>query len=277
MREIEIERLLQWAYRDELPKRGIGDVANDWARVSRYGELLSVIDDDPGFPVIMGSPHPDALTIERAVQGLHAEMHLDWSEYRYVLMGDMPMLAPFDDPFVLRKTARDKGRAALKGERMATVDRGVSDQATRMVFSEVSLVEQCAKLGRRPVWDIGRPKARRIIAPNGRVALVGESKGDGRYTYGTYCPLQYVDPTIEQLVVRRAEYLVWCGALDRVLGTLRGWLLRECVPVRADAPAVPWLDARGGVTPRPAPVSGVAAAWRSWPEPKRKGSKALTR
>lgn len=268
MREIEIERLVQWAYRDELPKRGIGDVANMWTPMREYFELLTIVDDEPGFPVIMGMPHPDALTIERAVQGLRSELQLDWAEYRYVLMGDKAILAAsIDDPFAPRSTARDAWRADLQNDRLSTVDRNIADhQATRRVFSEVGMVEQSARFGRRPVWDAGPLEGpRRILGRDGRVVLVGESKGSGRYTYGSHCPLQYRN--LEQLVMARAEYLVWRGALDRLFGVLKAWTLTDWTPTKADAPTVPWLDQLEA--PRPAPIAGVAAAWRTWPKGKR--------
>lgn len=244
MREIEIERLLHWAYRDELPKRGIGDVANDWERVSRYGELLTVIDDEPGFPVIMGPPHPDALTIERAVQGLHAELQLAWPDYRMLIMADMPALAPTDSPL------------------------------GSLVFSEVALVEAFARMGQRPRWDLGRPRPRRILGRNHKPVIIGTCEG-GRYSAGAGCPLQWFDPTLEAIAFRRAEYLVWRGALDRLVGTLRGWLLRDHVPLEPDAPSVPWLD--GPAVATPAPVPGVAAAWRTWQDAKPVRSKGRQR
>jgi hypothetical protein len=249
MREIDIERLVQWAYRDELPKRGIGDVANSWDPVRGYGELLTLVDDEPGFPVIMGPPHPDALTIERAVQGLHAEVVLDWRTMRETLMGDLHLLAPRGNPMLLARAER----AGVMTER---------------VFSEIALVESCARLGRRPQWEVGTPSPQRMIGKNNRPVLVGESKGEGRYTHGSYCPLQYTGPSIEQLIVRRFEWIVWHDGLVRLAGTLRGWLLREHVAGKPDAPATPWLDAPAARPARAAAVEGVASAWPTWREPK---------
>lgn len=249
MLEVEIERLVQWAYRDELPKRGIGDVANSWKPMSDYRDLLTVVDDDPGFPVIMGMTHPDALTIERAVQGLQTEVALDWHACRGLLMGDLPHLAPRGNPLL--------DRASHDGKSLEP-----------RIFSEVALVESCARMGTRPQWDIGIPSPQRVIGKNNRPVLVGGSEGNGRYTYGSYCPLKYTAPTIEQLILRRFEYMVWRGGLDSLAGILRGWLLRAHVALKPTAPVAPWLDVRPSTSPAiPGPSS-----WRTWvDEPTPKG------
>jgi hypothetical protein len=278
MAEIDVERLLQWAYRDELPKQGIGDVANDWDRVTRYGELLSIVDDDrrrfddPGFPVIMGAPHPDALTISRAVQGLAAEVVIDWRECRALLMGDLHLLAPVESPFLI-SSPNERGRDVDVRGGSARVVRETS-AARDMVFSEVALVETFARLGRRPEWNAGDLRPRRVINPkNHKVTIVGECKGADIYTPGSYCPLQYVDPTVDQVAIRRAEYFVWRGALDRLVGILRAWLLTDHTPGKPTAPIAPWLDAQLDDAARPAPIPGPSS-FKSWLEPaKPKGAK----
>lgn len=243
VRETDIEELVTWAYRFELPKREISDdLGSKWQPISGYGELLTVIDDEPRFPAIMGPPHPDALTIERAVQGLADELQIDWQDHAALLLGDLhPEFRPAESPI------------------------------GRLVFSEVALIESCARLGRGPLWDVGRPRLRRINGRNNRPVLIGECKDAGRYSLDARCPLQLVDPTIEQLAFKRAEYLVWRGALARVAGTLRGWLLRDHVVVGPIAPVAPWLDDRRAV-PTPPPIQGVAPAWRTWPAVKRRRS-----
>ncbi len=123
----------------------------------------------------------------------------------------------------------------------------------------MALVEHYARMGRRLQWNVGMPTPQRVIGRNNRIALVGESKGEGRYTYGSYCPLQYTAPTVEQLIVRRFEYLVWRDGLKRLTGILRGWLLRAHVPGEVDAPATPWLDA--APMPRSAPMRIDVPAW----------------
>lgn len=242
MREIEIERLVQWAYVELLKRGAVGTLAQQWDVVRDYGELLTIVDDGLQMPAGAGAPHPDALTIERAVQGLAEEVALDWREYRPLLMGDLIMLAPSDDPLASR------------------------------VFSEVALVESFARQGRRPAWNVGIPSPQRMLGRNNKPVIVGECKDTHRYTLGSYCPLQYTAPTIHQLVFRRAEYLVWRGALERLVGTLRGWLLRDHRPLEPDAAAVPWLDAPSSPA-RPTGIPGPSS-FKTWPSsPPKEGAK----
>src|SRR5262245_23588633 len=67
-RSIDVEQLLQWAYRDELPKQG-AQPFSPWERIFRYGKLGTRIDDQlgvtPRLPPVLGDPHQDALTIAR--------------------------------------------------------------------------------------------------------------------------------------------------------------------------------------------------------------------
>jgi hypothetical protein len=72
---VDIEKLLQWAYLDELPKRQILSTEGVWDRLQQYGSLGG-INPDPGGSgnaqryAQFGLPHPDAEEIERAVGAL---------------------------------------------------------------------------------------------------------------------------------------------------------------------------------------------------------------
>ena len=71
MKPIDIERLLHWAYREELVKGG-DIVSSSFGIIIRLGQLGTVVDhdqfDDVGkLPPIFGSPHRDAKAIEHYV------------------------------------------------------------------------------------------------------------------------------------------------------------------------------------------------------------------
>src|SRR5437660_500781 len=162
MREVEIERLLQWAFREELPKRGIGTLANRWDHVTDYGDRgFTMIDDEPGFPAAMGVPHVDADTIARAVDGLSDQVALDWREYRGLLLADIIGIAPRED--------------VLAGR----------------VFSESALVASFARMGERPRWNVGLPQPQ-AVTRRGVVMLFGKSEGRERYSAGSHCAVQFV-------------------------------------------------------------------------------------
>ena len=74
MKPIDVERLLHWAYRDELVKGG-DIVSSSFGIVIRLGQLGTVVDNDQfehvgKLPPIFGEPHPDAKLIEREVNRL---------------------------------------------------------------------------------------------------------------------------------------------------------------------------------------------------------------
>lgn len=226
MREVEIERLVQWALRDELPKRSVGET-NGWDSVGRYGELLSLVDDEPGFPIAMGVPHVDADTIDRAIGMLRDEVAIDWREYRELLAGDIIGIAPVNDPM--------PGR----------------------VFSESALVATFGRMGLRPTWNADRPRAVPVVK-RGVVMLIGHCKGLNRYEAGSHTLLRYM-PDVASIAFRRAEYMIWRDGLVRLAGMLRAWTLRDHVALLPPAaPAYPWLD---GVSVRRDPIKGVAPAW----------------
>jgi hypothetical protein len=179
--QMPIDRLVEWAY-IELLKRGVvGTLSHSWDQVRQYGELLAMVDDDRvnadlRMPAGAGGPHLDALTIERAVQGLRETVTLDWSAYRVLLLGELLAIAPDGDPLA-----------------------GTS-------WNEVALVETFARMGSRPRWDIGQPVARHVAASNNRGAAlaVGRAKGGGRYELGSACAIRY-EPSIEQIAKARAQ------------------------------------------------------------------------
>jgi hypothetical protein len=242
-----IDRLVEWAYIELLKRGTVGTLAQQWDTLRDYGERgWTAIDDervnaDLHMPAALGPPHVDALTIERAVQGLASTVALDWSSYRVLLLGELLAVAPDLDP--------------LAG----------------CTWNEVALVETFARMGSRPKWDIGKPIARRVMAANNRGAALigGKLAAKGRYTIGTTCAIRW-EPSIERVAQARAEYLVWRKALESLAGTLKAWTLADHVPLPPSAPAEPWLKAGDA---KLAAIGGVAPAWRTWEQDpaRRKG------
>jgi hypothetical protein len=70
MRTLDIEKLLQWAYLDELCKGGDTATTNQWDLVLLMGARRERRDDL--LPAYFGEAHRDAITIHRAVQQLPA-------------------------------------------------------------------------------------------------------------------------------------------------------------------------------------------------------------
>jgi hypothetical protein len=68
MRSLDIEKLLQWAYLDELCKGGDTSTTNQWDLVMLLGARQDRRSDH--LPAYFGEAHRDAITIHRAVQQL---------------------------------------------------------------------------------------------------------------------------------------------------------------------------------------------------------------
>lgn len=207
----DIEALLSWAYRDELPKRAIGGLTG-WEKLVLLGTTVDDErrPDEVGFPVNMGPPHPDALLIDHAVRTLEPVTML-WEIAREGIMGDLSPYAPADDP-----TLR------------------------RMQFSPMALVMMHAKMGTRPAWDLGPTSVKRIQGGNGKPKVHGITAGH-RYETGAHCPLQ-LDPPAREIACARAEYAVWHAALMTVTAELESWNLKDFAPQYPKAAPAPWIE-----------------------------------
>lgn len=201
-RTIDVEKLLQWAYRDELPKQGASSTTGYDHGPFGLGTRI----DECRLPAILGDPHPDSRVIERAVNGL-ARMALDWRSSRAWIMGEDAALLSDADP-VLR--VLDPWPAPL--------------------------VMQHARMGTRPDWAACRFRPRRIQGPNGRPVVEG-ALANGRYAPGAACPLEY-EPSPRAVAEQRIDYAAWHGALICLVEVLE---LSSWVPIRPAAPAAPWL------------------------------------
>lgn len=250
-RFLDIEVALQWAYRDELPKRQHGGRFGI-AAVTGMAMFRQVADDDgagrePGFPAALGDPHPDSPIIEAAVRELAG-----WAGYR------------FDDDII----------AGLSAGLPVTAET-VEQAAMEAVAAMAGIVAVHARAGTRPRWSRERPEPFPERGPNGKPkVLIDETfvatidrKGrvryepadhaqpddisyvepvpcppvrKDRYREGAYCPLIY-KPTPARLITERAEHAAWRVALDILHDGLSG-RLTSIAPLPAAAPWRPWLD-----------------------------------
>ncbi|MDQ0349749.1 hypothetical protein [Ancylobacter vacuolatus] len=257
----DIEDLLIWAYRTELPKvpaAPTGPAAHGagWASMSLFGKLGTVIDDRDVRNVYgvtpdrmaTGGPHADALAIDRVVaelDGLHLDVPAGWWPF-----ADM---APADGwGEAGAKVISDAlDRLAVPGE----------DGGLRFKTSPGWLVRKHAMMGTVPDWEAepieyryvrgdngGHPKwfmKRKVPQTvNGEIIGYNEHEVDGwcasrRRAYpGAYRKMELV-PSPVHAACDRAEYEVWHAALT-ALASMLGESLdahRATGPARA---ARPW-------------------------------------
>lgn len=211
-----IERVLEWAYRHELPK-GYHSDRERFVRspsispMFKYAALGGPVDNwsrEPGFPIAMGTePHPDALAVHNAVMGIEEEVSIVWKDAADVLLGDeLARHVSADDlPAIRRIRAQPRGLVSLH-----------------------------ARMGNRPIWNVEFErvrvvgKDRRSPIRKGKVRRSKNLQGEWRLS---------VEPVL--IVEARFEYLCWIWALGLLAHELRG--LSRLTPTQPEAPQAPWF------------------------------------
>jgi len=251
-KRIDIEKLLHWAIRDELPKgrpvsADIGLAIGRRLR-QRAFSIARNLDHRPeidslGF--VPGAPHEDAETVSDAVARL-------------------PTLVPI---------ASEHDARHLFGDWAAIAEPIIPSLMVSM-FNSQSIVTSCAAMGTRPKWQFahpapyqmfaqahgaGRPRAivYGIDADGNRVELKRNEgrarKRDGEYTLAMSprSPLDWQRPEPLHIGECRAEYVAWHAALVSLAVALAGQLV-EFEPVAPGAAAMPWITGE-------APASRIVA------------------
>lgn len=221
LRQVEIETLLQWAFRDELPKQRVegawGYEVSPMFNLVALGTCVDSFSREPGFPAALGTCHPDAETIARAVERL-GDVAVDWPGSRPHILGHLAALVAETDVLL-----------------------------SALVVARPGLVGMHAKMGTRPRL-LDRPRPEPIVGNNGKpVVQYLDDKGrlvEGRtrarhYGKAARCPLQYW-PIPREVAFARIEYLIWREALCELACALNDGRLEDHVALPPAAPARPW-------------------------------------
>lgn len=263
---VNIEKLVCWAYCDELPKDAPGGrfgPAGDggaWRAIAAQGETMAatVSDGRPNawgvLPLADGDgdrPHPDAVLIGRAVSGL--------ADVGFTLPDGW---APFDDMNLGEDADRLTTEARAVLEQAGAEPAAVALDAGRLIITH-------AVLGSAPAWQADPITRRYATHANGRaIWFIREQRLDslgypmevetmggwdarrGRARDGAYRKPLYA-PQPGKVARRRAEYQVWVTALDYVAACLAGQM-EAFEPMETGRPLQPWLDGAGGPRVLPA-------------------------
>jgi hypothetical protein len=219
-RRVDTEKLLQWAFRQELPKRRIAIEGPEYLTpLSRIIDLGTLVDEkgleEPGLPAHLGAPHPDALAIERAVAELE-DVAVDWPGTRRALLDDL---------------------AGLLDESDVTL--------SALVVGLVGLVALHARMGTRPRWDYwAAPEP--IIGRNGKPVVqflddrdrLVEGRRNKNFGRLSRCPLMWF-PAPREAAYGRIEYTIWAETLDELALTLAGQL-EDYDALPPQLPRAPW-------------------------------------
>lgn len=224
-RAMDIEALLTWAYRDELPKRGEASGGGGGASVfEAYGTNIDCWSRDPGFPAACGETHGDAVKIDAAVQDLD-RLALDWAADRALYFAGCDKIA---------------SKAEI-------------DRLEKLAQRPRALVIHHAVMGTRPEWQNEPMRAVPVFDDKrGRPLLLGrldsfvvkinrKTVRKTEYTPGSCCPLDF-EPSPGEVAIARAEYMVWLASLSHLAESL-SVALDEHEPTGPAAPAYPWLMA----------------------------------
>ena len=256
---MDIEKVLQWAYREELGK-SVRESEFFQAGEPRIRNMFDLFEGPRGtatsapLPASLAGPHPDALRVEAAVRDL---ANLTVAEIEFDLAADF---------------------YASPADQMAAVSHAM------LFISDTVAVN--ARLRSRPALS-DPPRVYPLKHERGQIVLrrmvdgkeVASHKTGRSYPEGTYSVLQW-DPRPEFVLADRAIYATWWAMLVHLAETLADELesVRPTLPGAAQRPWAGDEDAKERLlpdlvtvprAPEP-PRRPIAAAWpRRRPEPVR--------
>lgn len=239
-KRIDIEKLVQWAMREELPK-GQAVAASPWDMITQFAQLGVRVQTGgyagDGFGFTPGAPHEDAIIVGDAIRALNTEARFDAACEVLPLFGDL---------------------AGIAGDAV--------DAILCASFDPRSIVISKAMQGTRPAWDFETPSPYQMfvsfrdragairsrplvhgVDAEGDLVELAPNRGrkaqrDGMYdlAYGPRSPLQWGDPSLIHIGHARAEYLAWHGALVSLAADLAG-KLAEHEPTAPAVRPMPWI------------------------------------
>ncbi|MCK7611978.1 hypothetical protein [Roseibium sediminicola] len=226
-KRIDIEKLLKWAYCEELPKGGSGGAgmraASAWASVESFMQLLTKVDDNeygvvPTLSPFDGEPHEDALKVHAAVNALD-QLELDFPEN----WNPMPCIEEHPEECA---SVMSQVRFGLRQRKRSASD----------------IVRRHAILGGCPDWHGETPVLVARKNRNGqdawfRMIVQQGSDPEGHpveYRHETedgWCRVQkapkrgayrkfHFDPDPVPCMIARGEYQIWCSCLAELVENL---------------------------------------------------------
>jgi hypothetical protein len=255
-RAIDIEKLLIWAYAEELPKREHRQLlgVSNYELVSNYAqEMCETVSDGRSlgnryWQLYGDGPHPDALLVEAAVKGLD---------------GFTPVL--HEDPEVFFSDMPEE----VKAEAEAAL--------ARYHVEIVPLVIRCASMGRRPDWrteipvqvpwkpegSSGHPpyfQTVEVKGPFGKTFTeeqrVLRDPKTRRPPPGAYHKMVW-QPEPWAAIDGRVDWLVWLAALSMLSESLAG-TLKDYEPTPPMIFQLPWECGREDAQESPRVLMAVS-------------------
>ena len=244
-RTLDIEAALQWAFREEAPKMREepgprGPVLPAIHPMWRAGAFGSRIDNwnnvDPGFPLAMGEPHPDAVLIINAARGCDVEKLELWGFLIPYGIGEN-----FDQVGIMEKARR---------ETVAVLTSCATRRCRPDVGDQVEIEPVRSITGQITVWvretrEYEDAEGQPIFVPHD---LPTKPLRKGVYPAGAFCKIRYC-PSAATVALDRAKYAAWWAALQHVTELLQVMGLATIEITGPAAPRSPWIDAPAASPP----------------------------
>ncbi len=237
---IDIEKLVQWAIREELPKGRPVSADIGFAigrRPIRPGSIARSFGRTPTADIwsmgyVSGEPCADARRVADAIGSLDTEVRLSSRSEALRLFGEFGSIA---------------------GDAVAAI--------MSSTFNPQAIVVNNAAQGKRPNWRFDAPSPyQRFVPTHGRprplvygIDSAGDlielkrnegraRKRDGEYTLALspQSPLEWCDPSPLAIAEARAEYVAWYCAINTLALRLAS-KLDAFEPLRSAAAPTPWL------------------------------------
>lgn len=257
-----IKEALEWAFRDELPKRrednGSGIAISQgthpmWQGVA-FGGRIDNWTREPGMPIALGDCHPDALRIEQAVLNLNPHL-IDITGFAFNFGSTDPVGIDVDviAAEALRQVVEIVRVRSRLGDRPIVGDVPKSERVRSEIGGNVTIFvkEEQTQTLRGQTYTLERD------VPVDKKRCRGGEKP--HYPIGAFAKLKY--PGRIGWYQDRATYAVWRAALDVLLEQLQG-VLTTITLTDTTAPRRPWagesdaIQVHRDLTPAPRRILG---------------------
>ncbi|MDQ0472801.1 hypothetical protein [Labrys wisconsinensis] len=245
MKAIDIEQLVRWAYREELPKRDTvsSGAGTSWMVTGVRGTGTGL--PPPAHHQWMGEAHSDAIEVEAAVGRLR-DLAMDWADLRRLTLGAAGGALRFRD-----KTLPD-GRTVLHPLDACLATLSMRPAALIVMHGRAATRPHCTDIprikrlrhelnGKVKVWRVDPDTGEQLFYRHPKTGIMtAEAAYDShqRMRKGAACPVEY-EPTHAQVARDRAEYLIWLAGLEVLAADLVGRLANHD-PLPPAAPRRPW-------------------------------------
>jgi len=246
-KKIDIEKLVQWAVRDELPKgravfTDIGSIViRPPPRAGSIGASLARPRGDvDAFGFVPGAPHEDALIVSDAIRDLDTSARFDCLDEALALFGDLAAIAADAAASIMQASFDPRSLVICKAAQSMRPDWEFRHPIPRQMWTQFR--DSAGALRERPL-------VHGDDADGDTIAIVPKRTARSRGVYdldaSPRSPLNWCEPALITIGHARAEYVAWFGALMTLARDLAG-KLKEFAPMPSALMPAPWIS---GQTP----------------------------